>query len=294
MLRAMRSTNRFAATAVWLVLSIAVAACGDDPVVEPTEPQPAGETESVHHIHGLGVGPRDGALYVATHTGLFKAADGEQRLRRVGDSAQDIMGFSVAGGDRFIGSGHPDPNDTGSPPNLGLIESRDGGRTWRNISLLGEADFHVLESSAQHVYGFDGTQGRLMVSSDGGDRWAQRTPPGAMFDLAIDPGDPEHIVASTDRGVFSSQDAGDGWRPLRDDIAGLLAWPAADRLYLVDGQGQLQQSADGGRQWRPTVGIGGQPVAFVEHESELYVALSDNTVKRSTDGGASWTVRATP
>jgi hypothetical protein len=39
------------------------------------------------------------------------------------------MGFSVAGPGRFIGSGHPDPSDTSSPPNLGLIESRDGGQT---------------------------------------------------------------------------------------------------------------------------------------------------------------------
>jgi photosystem II stability/assembly factor-like uncharacterized protein len=289
----MRLTNSFAA-ALSLFLLLAVAACGDDPVVQPTEPEPAGETESVHHIHGLGVGPRDGALYVATHTGLFKAADGQQELRRVGDSAQDIMGFSVADDDRFIGSGHPDPNDASSPPNLGLIESRDGGETWSSISLLGEADFHVLESSGRRVYGFDGTQGRLMVSNDGGERWTQRTPPGAMFDLAIHPRDPDHIVASTDRGVFSSQDAGGGWRPLRDDIAGLLAWPAADRLYLVDGQGQLQRSADSGRQWRQAGSIGGQPVAFVAHESELYVALSDSTVKSSADGGASWPLRATP
>ena len=32
------------------------------------------------------------------------------------------------------------------PPFLGLIESRDAGRTWRAVSLQGEADFHVLRS----------------------------------------------------------------------------------------------------------------------------------------------------
>jgi hypothetical protein len=51
-----------------------------------------------------------------------------------------------------------------------------------------------------------------------------------MFDLSIDPRDADRIVASTDRGVFSSADAGKTWRPLRDDIAGLLAWPAPDAL----------------------------------------------------------------
>jgi hypothetical protein len=95
-------------------------------------------------------------------------------------------------------------------------------------------------------------------------------------------------------GVFCSADAGKTWRPRRDDTAGLLAWPAADRLYLVDGQGQVQRSADGGRQWQPTGSIGGQPAAFIAHDADLYVALADSTVKRSTDGGATWTLRATP
>jgi hypothetical protein len=283
-----------------LLLAAGLPACGgDDPPVEsakqqPSEQQPAGETESVHHIHGLGVDPNNGTLYVATHTGLFRAAGGEQQMRRIGDSAQDIMGFSVVGPERFIGSGHPDPNDTSSPPNLGLIESRDGGKTWKNISLLGEADFHVLESSDGRIYGFNGIEGRLLVSSNGGRQWARRTPPAAMYDLAIDPGNPDRIVASTERGIFSSADAGKGWRPLRDDTAGLLAWPSPDRLYLVDGQGQVHLSGDGGRRWRPAGSIGGQPAAFIAHQSELYAALTDNTVKRSTDGGGSWTVRATP
>jgi len=289
----MRPTNVFTAAVLSLLLAVGIAACGDDSAVRSSEQQPAGETASVQHIHGLGVGPGSDTLYVATHAGLFAAADGQRRLRRIGGSEQDIMGFSVVGPDRFIGSGHPDPNDSDSPPNLGLIESRDGGDAWRNISLLGAADFHVLKSSEERVYGFEGTHGRLMVSNDAGRQWTRRTPPAAMFDLAIDPRDSDRIVASTERGLFSSSNAGKGWRPLRDDTAGLLAWPATDRLYLVDGQGQVQRTADGGGRWRPTGRIGGQPVAFVAHESELYVALDDGTVKRSTDGGATWTLRAT-
>jgi hypothetical protein len=274
-------------------LLLVVAGCGDDSTVESSESRPDAETATVHHIHGLGVGPDSGELYVATHSGLFVAGDGEQQLRQVGDSQQDIMGFSVVGPDRFIGSGHPDPSDTDSPPNLGLIESRDGGRTWKSISLLGEADFHVLQAAGGRIYGYDGTQG-LMVSSDGGRQWTQRTPPAAMFDLAVDPGDPERIVASTERGIVSSADAGKTWRPLRDDIAGLLAWPAPNALHMVDGQGQIQRSPDGGRKWEAAGNLGGQPAAFVAHGNELYAALADSTVKRSTDGGATWTVRATP
>lgn len=284
--------RNFWAAAIAIVLALGVGACGgDDPVVGTGGEQPT-DAPSLQHIHGLGVDPGNGTLYVATHSGLFSAPDGEQQLQPVGDSRQDTMGFSVVRADRFIGSGHPDPEDPNLPPNLGLIESRDGGRTWKNLSLLGKADFHVLRASADRIYGFDGTQGRLMVSSDGGRGWSEHAPPGGVFDIAIDPRDADRIVASTDRGVFASADAGKGWRPLRDDTAGLLAWPAGEPLYLVDGQGQVQTSANGGRRWRPAGDIGGQPVAFVAGDTDLYVALADGTIKRSTDRGGSWSLRA--
>jgi hypothetical protein len=41
--------------------------------------------------------------------------------------------------------------------------------------------------------------------------------------------------------------------------------------------------------------IGGQPAALVaEGPNDLYVALHDGTIKRSTDGGATWKLRSTP
>ena len=272
--------------------ALALAACGGDDGSNPASAEGAG-AEDLVHTHGLGVNPKDGALYIATHNGLFKAPKGDTKVEQVGESTQDIMGFSVVGADRFVGSGHPAPGQN-LPPNLGLIESRDGGRTWDNVSLLGEADFHVLRSAGERVYGFDGTQGRLMVSRDGGQAWDEHAPPAGVFDLAIDPKQPDRIVASTEKGVFSSQDAGDKWRPLNTELGGLLAWPAPDALYLVDGQGQVHRSGDGGMQFEPVGQVGGQPVAFTANGSEVYVALADGTVKLSTDGGQTWTVRAAP
>lgn len=202
------------------------------------------------------------------------------------------MGFSTSGADRFIGSGHPGP-DQDLPPNLGLIESRDAGRTWKNVSLLGEADFHVLQQSGDRIYGFDGSQGRLMVSGDDGRSWRQRKPPAGVLGLGIDPTDSSRVVASTEAGIFISDNAGRGWRLLRADVGGLVAWPARDRLYLVDGRGQVLLSSDAGANWQTQGSIGGQPAAFIAREDELYAALADATIKRSTDGGVSWTARTT-
>jgi len=87
----------------------------------------------MEHIHGLGV--RGDTLSIATHAGLWSAPAGQTKATPVGASRQDIMGFSVLGPARFIGSGHPGPGPD-LPPNLGLIESRDGGKSWKSISLL--------------------------------------------------------------------------------------------------------------------------------------------------------------
>ena len=276
------------------VLSLAVVSCGgNDEAV--TRDESAGESPEAQtgHIHGLGVDPDDGTLFIATHHGLFAAEEGEVAVERVSESTQDFMGFSIASEDRFIGSGHPPPEQQDLPPNLGMIESTDGGRTWENVSLLGEADFHVLRAQGDRIYGFDGTQGRLMVSRDGGQSWQQRTPPAGVYDLAIDPEDPDRVIASTEQGVFVSTDAANRWRPGNNELAGLLAWPAPDRLYLVSGQGEVLRSRDGGREFEPVGQVNGQPVAFMADNGELYVALSDGSVQRSDDGGASWTQRAT-
>ena len=96
-------------------------------------------------------------------------------------------------------------------------------------------------------------------------------------------------MASGERGLFTSSDAGRRWRPLSRDRVGLLAWAGA--LYLVDGKGQVHRSDSAGRRWAKVGAIGGQPAAFASAGRELYVALHDGTVKRSADGGRSWRVR---
>ena len=291
-----RVVRRLLAALALLAATSLLVACGDD---DSTSASAGGEDAAAHepgpaleHIHGLGINPADGRLFIATHNGLFAAARDQTRPEQVGETEQDIMGFSVVGADHFIGSGHPGP-DQDLPGNLGLIESRDAGKTWKNVSLLGDADFHVLEHSGDRIYGFDGTQGRLMVSRDGGRKWDERKPPAGVFGLAIDPTNASRVVVSTEDGIFISPNEGRRWQPLRDDTAGLLAWPARDRLYLVDAQGQVLLSSDGGANWQTQGSIGGQPAAFIAREDELYAALADGTVKRSTDRGVNWTVRTT-
>ena len=210
------------------------------------------------HVHGLGINPADRALYIATHTGLWRLPRGARAPERVGESRQDTMGFTIVGPDHFLGSGHPD--NVREPPLLGLIESKDRGRDWDPISLLGEADFHVLRAVGSLVYGYDVTNERLMVSSDGGRSWTERRPP-PVIDLAPNPAKPTQVIASTEQGLLVSRDSGARWSPLGEGV-GLLAWPVPTALYLVTGAGDVLLSSDAGGRWTRAGQIGGPPAAL--------------------------------
>jgi hypothetical protein len=272
-------------------------ALGEEPEFRSLAPDDPGPI----HVHGLGIDPADGTLFVATHTGLYRIERGQREAKRVGDRRQDTMGFTVAGPNRFLGSGHPDVREARErdlPALLGLIESRDSGRTWQPISLAGEADFHVLRFSGRHVYGFDASNGRLMVSADRGRTWNERTTPGQVIDVAVDPDDSKHVIASATgelaQGLYESRDAAGTWR-LLGGPAGLLGWPRPRSLYVVDVSGQVFVRPAGGNALRHLGEIGGEPAALLAHTvDELYVALHDGTIKRSSDGGKTWTVRSTP
>lgn len=252
------------------------------------------------HVHGLGINPADGSLFIATHTGLFRVGTESQKAVRIADRYQDTMGFSIVGPNRFLGSGHPDAREQSLPPLLGLIESTDAGKTWEQISLLGDADFHVLRSSGKHVYGYDASNDRLLASTDEGENWKEleKPAPAPIVDLAPDPSDPQRLVATTigslKQGVFASENGAQSWKRLNDTV-GLMAWPAAERLYLVDDTGSVLASSDGGHALAKRGEVGGRPAALLAvGKDELYVALHDGTIKRSTDGGTNWTVRSTP
>jgi hypothetical protein len=246
------------------------------------------------HVHGLGVDPGDGVLYAATHSGLFRVPE-QGRAARVANRAQDTMGFSVVGPGTFIGSGHPDfREDDVRPPLLGLIESDDRGETWDRISLHGEADFHALHAAHGRVYGYDATSQTFMVSQDRKE-WDRRSQL-AMADFAVDPSDPDTLLATTQDGVVRSADGGRTWT----QVAGaptlvVLTWAEQGRLYGVTPDGTVQRSEDGGVTWAARGSVGGQPEAITvdvrDGRETLYVAASDRGILASTDQGRTFTTR---
>ncbi|WP_228450023.1 F510_1955 family glycosylhydrolase [Streptomyces alkaliterrae] len=281
----MKATTRLTLIASTLALTFAPAltACGTDAADGGAAP----ESAALGHVHGLALDAADERLYVATHHGLFTTGESGDPVR-VGDRADDFMGFTVVGPKRFLASGHPAPG-SGEPAHHGLIESTDAGKSWKTLSLGGEADFHALEHVHNTTYGYDSTKGMLRVSKDG-KSWDDRARLQAL-DIAVSPNDPDTVLATTPDGIARSTDGGRTFRPGRKPAMAFLSWPAPDVLYGLDSRGGVHRSTDGGATWDkagelPGAGSGVQALTAVDKRRVL--AATADGVYESTDGAKSF------
>jgi hypothetical protein len=264
-----------AAIVVVLAAVLLLTRGGDDTAAEHDMSADVG----MAHVHGLGVDPGDGTLYAGTHYGLFRVTD-SGAPERVSDGMQDLMGFTVVGPQHYLASGHPGPDDD-APPNLGLIETTDGGRTWQALSLAGVADFHALESRHGRVYGWNA--GDFMVSEDG-KTWETRSKL-LLADFAVSPDDPDTILATTAQGLGTSDDGGRTFALVPGAPALMLvSWGDTGEVVGVDQRGDVHASADAGETWERRGSAGGQPTALVAVDGRVAVAL-DGSIAVSHDGG---------
>ncbi|MCC5578027.1 exo-alpha-sialidase [Microtetraspora sp. AC03309] len=289
--------KKFGLAAGALLLAAVLTACGADGSSPQDAPQSAKQSTQqstsraadpgVGHVHGLGVDPATGTVYVAGHYGLFTVEGGT--LRRVGDRDADHMGFTVAGPGTFYASGHPSAADIadGQPPHLGLIRSSDAGATWQQVALAGKADFHALQVAGTRVYGYDAQTGQVWRGEG-----ATLTPEARLdlLDLGAGAGRPGTVYATTPDGVKISTDSGRTFRLLKGaPLLSFLDVTDKDGLIGVAPDGQVRSSTDGGATWKAGGRLPMQAVAFTAVSAEHLLAASmDGTLYESTDGGASF------
>ena len=190
------------------------------------------------HVHGaIGDG---GDLVVGTHDGVHRIELATGASSRIGTSQDDLMGFAGEASGSLVASGHPGPGST-LPNPLGLVTSRDGGKSWRPASLQGEVDFHGLAVRGDEVVGWD-TRGPLQWSTDAGMTW---TPGPVLTPTSLAWFGDDVWLATPDLGLVT-------WRPGASDVVvrdvpGLLvaASPDGSVLWRMDGDGVVHRTRDG-------------------------------------------------
>lgn len=238
------------------------------------------------HVHGLGIDPADETVYVATHDGLFRSDAGTGGLQRADSTGRDLMGFTITGPGAFLSSGHPGPGEQVANP-LGVVSSTDAGATWTALGLVGEVDFHALETVPGIVYGYDATNQVLRASTDGGASWDTRAALAAL-DIAADPADPAVVLATVQGGVAASNDGGRSFTPPAGPALAYLSWAPGGALYGIGLDGALFTRDTAGPDWQQ-IGVvpGGRPQALTATGTTLLAATAEG-VYRSDDNGTTF------
>ena len=176
----------------------------------------------------------------------------------------------------------------------GLLESRDGGRTWIETTLSG-ADAMNVSTGSDGVVQVAGHE-LYMTSPDGGATWqpVETDLPGLdLHAFAADPADPDHAwTFAAGLGLFETTDGGAHWELRQQgNWAALAAYRSAETTVLLAiGPEGLASSSDAGATWSPLT-YPGAPLsgglAAAADGSAMYAATVDG-LRRSDDGGASW------
>lgn len=291
------SSRRVAIVVGAVAVAMGLAACSQSqPAASPSPaaatPSTTGGVNPVQadpawgHIHNMMF---DGdTLLLGTHDGLWRQPPAQPAVL-LSQQPFDVMG--LAGTPRhLLASGHAGAGQD-RPADLGLIESTDGGRAWRAVSLEGEVDFHRLVNSGRTILGLSSGDGMLRRSDDNGKTWtvldAQQ-----LFDIAVDPTNPKTVIATTEQGPVRSANGGRTFQPIAGaPVVALLTWAGA-RIYAATPDGAVYRSTDASATWQRIGSVPGQPFAMAASGKRLAI-LADDAVMESTDEGMSFEPRIT-
>jgi photosystem II stability/assembly factor-like uncharacterized protein len=311
---------------------------------------PIFDRQDTQSIGAIAVAPSDSNIvYVASGEGLhrpdlsvgdgiYRSADAGKTWTHLGlRDGQQIPALAVDPNNpnRLFAAvlGHP----YGPNTERGIYRSEDGGKSWAKVlsrdENTGGSDVVIDPKHPQVVYAslwdarmgpwedkndYEGTNGGLFKSSDGGATWKQLKN-GLPDDLvqinvAVAASDPERLYAtvSTKRedgyasakglGVYRSDDAGMSWRKITEDPrpaekigGGDLPVPVVDpqNADVVYSTSIVTcRSTDGGKTWISLRGAPGgddyQNMWINPRDPRVLLLVSDQGAVISVNGGESW------
>ncbi len=278
----------------------------------------AGSGEGLHRPD-LSVG--DG-IYKSTDAGnswthLEGLRDGQQIAEIAVDPRNENIVLAAV-------AGHP----YGANDERGIYRSDDGGKTWEKVlgndENVGGWDVVIDPNDSRIVYAslwesregawenarFDGTNGGIFKSIDGGKTWNQLTrglPAGiTQASLAVAPSDPKRLFAAVrtpdDTKFYRSDDAGETWSPVKTDARpairiasgdlGDLQFDPKNSDVIYVASVVTWKSTDAGQTWNAFRGAPGgddyQNIWINPSNSEIMLLGSDQGAIITLNGGKSW------
>lgn len=225
-----------------------------------------------------------------------------------GGPSHDYMGFSATR-DALYSSGHPAPGSE-LPDPLGLIKSSDGGKTWQQLGLTGESDFHTLATSlatnavyvANKEVNTRMSQVGIYYTLTDGLRWQRAAAKGLgrwLHSLAVHPTDAAVVAAGTDEGLYLSRNSAETFERLVGgmviaesfDPEGQHLWFSthSDKAKLA----RIALTAGAKAEEVPISALTDDAVAYIAHNpvrrGEIAIATFKRSVFLSEDQGRTWT-----
>jgi photosystem II stability/assembly factor-like uncharacterized protein len=221
-----------------------------------------------------GIGPLQGLVNAG-------AVNGPVRWASLGTQDAHTLAF-VGSTDRLVFGHHG-----------GILQSRDGGRTWQPTGANTDAMAVAAASDGSMILAGHGV---LLQSKDDGATFQPMQTDLPALDIhgfARDPNDGNRMWAYIESGgVYESTDGGAHFVQVRPDAVGLLTATSGEggtRLLAIDRTRTIITSADGGRTWsslgRPPAPIGSLAASA---DGRIVLAGTAQGLFRSDDGGATW------
>ncbi|WP_059172837.1 F510_1955 family glycosylhydrolase [Bacillus sp. FJAT-27445] len=261
------------------------------------------------HLHGIAYSS-DENIYVATHEGML-ATKGGKDWQLKGNYDFDFMGFTVMSDGSMISSGHPGKNSS-LPNPLGFMMSKNNGKKWEQVSMLGKIDFHILTSNYTNpkvIYGVNQMDsGRykagLYKSINKGKDWEILKSSGlpqdlhTIYSIISIPDNEDVLLAGTDSGILKSEDGGVNWTVFDQSrlITAFGVLPDTKELIaysITNEEAGIATSSDQGTTWvGKGLDLGQDAVAYFginpKDSKKIAVSTFENTVLFTDDAGNNW------
>jgi hypothetical protein len=232
---------------------------------------------SVSHFHQVKV--VGNKVLLGTHEGLYEFV-GSKNMKRVGTEIFDVMGLAAIGKTVYA-SGHPSPSST-LPTPVGLIVSVDLGKKWKQVSLAGKVDFHLLEGAGQDLYGADSGSGNLMYSKNLGKAW-RTLGKNKFLDIAVIPQVSGMAIAIQGKELVLTEDAFKSSEAIKTPKAFSQIELTSSGLFALSGD-SLYQSKNLGKTWKKLSTFKGSAGILSASDQVMLVTVGSNIFTSSNAG----------